>query len=48
MRSLRWSARLLGASSPKTMWSAVMIMKAIVMAMACAPIVANDPKRPYR
>ncbi len=39
VRSLRWSARLLGANSPSTMCSDVMIMKEITTATECAAAV---------
>lgn len=44
--SLRWSARLFGASSPSTMCSVVMMAKAMTTAMVCEPAVASDPGRP--
>ena len=45
VRSLRWSARLFGASSPRTICSVVMMTKATATAMACEPTVASDPGR---
>src|SRR5262245_10620365 len=43
VRSLRCNARLFGINSPSTIWSAVMMLKAITTAMTCAPASANRP-----
>ena len=41
VRSLRWSARLFGASSPSTMCSAVMMTNEITTATVCAAAVES-------